>query len=359
MSQQEIIDNLLVQDDHPLLGTVIAVQANFYLVQLPVTAIKPELLCTRRTRLKKIGQNVMVGDQVIIDEPDWQGGRGAIAQVLPRQTELNRPQIANVNQILLVFALVDPVLEPITLSRFLVKAESTGLDICLCLNKADLVDPNVLQYWGDRLEKWGYQPTFISVFTGLGLIDQQLQTKLQDKITVMAGPSGVGKSSLINYLIPDLNLRVGEVSGKLAKGRHTTRHTELFKLPAGGLLADTPGFNQPDLSATPEDLALLFPEIQAKLLNAQCQFSDCSHRDEPNCVVQGDWERYAYYLTFLQEAIARQEILQKQGDSESTLKSISKAGGQQQLEPKLASKKYRRTSRRVENQRLQDWQNED
>lgn len=357
MREEQITDDLPGLDDHRLLGTVIAVQANFYLVQLPVTAVKQELLCTRRTRLKKIGQNVMVGDQVIIDQPDWQGGRGAIAQVLPRQTELDRPQIANVNQILLVFALADPVLEPVTLSRFLVKAESTGLDICLCLNKADLIANTELERWRDRLTKWGYQPIFISVATGLGLVDQQLPKKLQDKITVIAGPSGVGKSSLINYLIPDVNLRVGEVSGKLAKGRHTTRHTELFKLPAGGLLADTPGFNQPDLLAAPEDVALLFPEIQTKLLNTQCQFSDCSHRDEPNCAVQGDWERYPYYLTFLQEAIARQEILQKQGDGESTMKSISKAGGQQQLEPKLASKKYRRTSRRVENQRLQDWQN--
>lgn len=123
----------------PLLGTVLAVQANFYRVRLDRQASnyskclhidKPlELLCTRRTRLKKIGVAVMVGDRVVIEEPDWAGGRGAIAEVLPRQTELDRPPIANANQILLVFALADPPLDPYQLTRFLIKAESTDLDI--------------------------------------------------------------------------------------------------------------------------------------------------------------------------------------------------------------------------------------
>ncbi|WP_066374942.1 small ribosomal subunit biogenesis GTPase RsgA [Anabaena sp. CA = ATCC 33047] len=355
-----------------LLGTVLAVQANFYRVQLDqgegeIGEMRemrelnhphlphpphPLLLCTRRTRLKKIGQQVMVGDRVLVEEPDWSGGRGAIAEVLPRQTELDRPPIANANQILLVFAVADPPLEPYQLSRFLIKAESTGLDVLLCLNKSDLVTPEEQQEIRHRLLVWGYQPLFISVQNQIN-IDQVAQ-HLENKITVVAGPSGVGKSSLINALIPDVNLRVGEVSGKLARGRHTTRHVELFELPSGGLLADTPGFNQPDLDCSPEELVHYFPEVRKRLTDARCRFNDCLHRDEPDCAVRGDWERYEHYLVFLEEAIARQTQLQQQADPESTLKRKTKGKGQSQYEPKLESKKYRRTSRRTQVQALQD-----
>ncbi len=345
----------------PLLGTVIAVQANYYRVrldiqhsgELPLASLAASaLLCTRRSRLKKIGQQVMVGDRVEIEEPDWSGGRGAIANVLPRQSELDRPPVANAQQILLVFALEEPGLEPYQMSRFLIKAESTGLDVCLCLNKSDLLTPQQLNQWRDRLNNWGYQPVFTSVRTGTSVYETSCQ--LNQKITIIAGPSGVGKSSLINTLIPTLNLRVGAVSGKLSRGRHTTRHVELFELPTGGLLADTPGFNQPDIDCSPEELVYYFPEARQRLVVANCFFSDCLHRDEPNCAVRGDWERYEHYLDFLEEVIARQEHLNQQADPESSLKLKTKGKGESQYEPKLESKKYRRSSRRTQQQALQE-----
>lgn len=354
-----------------VMGMVVAVQANFYLVKLEFSYhslekkatenLADSLLCTRRSRLKKIGQKVMVGDRVVVEEPDWAGGRGAIAEVLPRHSQLSRPPIANVDRILLVFALAEPELAPIALSRFLVKAESTGLEVCLCLNKCDLVTSEELERWRDRISVWGYEPLFISVIASIGLdfeaIDgdeNNLYKKLQNKITVVSGPSGVGKSSLINALVPEASLRVSAVSGKLARGRHTTRHVELFELPTGGLLADSPGFNQPQLECDPQELALLFPEARERLASGGCQFSDCLHRQEPNCVVRGEWERYEHYLILLDEAIARQEALQQQPDAESSLKSKAKAGGKRKLEPKLDRGKYRRSSRRLEHQQLQD-----
>ncbi|MEA5514939.1 small ribosomal subunit biogenesis GTPase RsgA [Nodularia sp. UHCC 0506] len=348
-----------------LLGTVLAVQANFYRVQLDVEDKEdfsplphpPILLCTRRTRLKKIGQQVMVGDRVIVSEPDWSGGRGAVSDVLSRESLLDRPAIANVDQILLAFAVTDPPLEPYQLSRFLVKAESTDVDdVLLCLNKSDLVSLQVQQEISDRLLGWGYKPLFISVQNSINI--DVLLKYINNKITVIAGPSGVGKSSLINLLIPNVNLRVGEVSGKLARGRHTTRHTELFELPGGGLLADTPGFNQPDLDCSPEELIYYFPEARERLAVANCRFSDCLHRDEPDCVVRGDWERYEHYLEFLDQAIARQTQLHQQADPESTMKIKSKGKGKQQYEPKLESKKYRRVSRKTQLQELEQLYNE-
>lgn len=347
----KVLDDGQLQDDSGLLsGIVLAVQANFYFVRFDSPAAEKDfLLCTRRSRLKKIGQRVMVGDRVLVEEPDWQGERGAISQVFARSSELDRPPIANVDQILLVFALAAPSIEPYQLSRFLVKAESTGLEVCLCLSKSDLVSIEERQDWQKRLESWGYEPIFISVRKKLGLLE--LQEHLNHKITVVSGPSGVGKSSLINQVIPSVDLRVNSVSGKLEKGRHTTRHVELFELPTGGLLADTPGFNQPDLDCAPQDLADYFPEARARLADDRCQFSDCLHRDEPGCVVRGDWERYEHYLEFLQEALDRQTFLKQQSDPDEVLKVKTKGKGTQ-YEPRLEMKKYRRESRRTRQQSL-------
>ncbi|MBE9042945.1 small ribosomal subunit biogenesis GTPase RsgA [Pleurocapsales cyanobacterium LEGE 10410] len=355
-----------LNNDRSIWGTVVAVQANFYQVKLESTTTHkfgtPSsldnferakfLLCTRRTRLKKIGQRVMVGDRVLVVEPDWQDDRGAIAEVLPRATELERPPVANAERILLVFAVEEPTLDPWQLSRFLVKAESAALELCLCLNKCDLITAAQRQQWQQRLEQWGYRASYISVEQRSG-IDELLQ-RLEGKISVVAGPSGVGKSSLIDALIPSISLRVAEVSGKLQRGRHTTRHVELFELPGGGLLADSPGFNQPNLDFVPAELAQYFPEARARLKTSSCQFSDCLHRDEPNCVVRGDWERYEHYLDFLDRAIAYQEALQQQPDQEDQVKLMVKRSGKSQYEPKLQTKKYRRISRKTRQQNLQD-----
>lgn len=333
-------------------GTVIAVQANYYVVRLD-HQIQTPLLCTRRSRLKKIGQTIMVGDRVGVEEVDLTTLQGAIAEVQPRKTEFPRPPVANAEQILLVFSLAEPPLEVWQLSRFLVKAESTELSLGLCLNKQDLVTEQELQQWRSRLEAWGYAPIFISVAQNQGL--DQLQQTLANKITLMAGPSGVGKSSLINHLIPGESQRVKTVSGKLQKGRHTTRHVQLFELPQGGLLADTPGFNQPDLLVTARELIRYFPEVKTAIAANACQFQDCLHREEPGCHVRGHWERYEHYLKFLEESQQQELQLHHRPDQESNLKLKMNASGLESYEPKLATKKYRRHSRRLNHQNLHEF----
>ena len=341
----------------PLVGVVIAVQANFCQVQIdrdtPTVGGKL-ILCTRRARLQKIGVSAIVGDRVTISEIDWQGLKGVVTDVFLRHSLLDRPPVANADRILLVFALAEPALDPFLLSKFLVKAESTGLQVSLCLNKSDLVSPAEKQDWCDRLGEWGYQPIVISVENGMGV--QELQVELDRQITIFAGHSGVGKSSLTNALIPDSNIRVATVSGKLSRGRHTTRHVQLFTMPTGGLIADTPGFNQPDLTCTPTELSQYFPEIRQRLATAHCQFSDCTHRDEPNCVVRGEWERYPHYLEFLADSIAWEQQLQSQPKLENSLKQKS-GTGKKQFEPKLDSK-YRQISRHTIIQALDELSDE-
>ncbi|MBE7380266.1 MAG: small ribosomal subunit biogenesis GTPase RsgA [Leptolyngbya sp. SIO1E4] len=346
-----------IPTDGALWGTVVSVQANYYWVRLEPQegqTLLPRftLLCTRRARLKKVGQRVMVGDSVLVEEPDWEGNRGAIAAVKPRQTQLDRPPIANANQILLVFALAEPDLEPYQLTRFLVKAELTGLDVCVCLNKRDLVNTERQAAWQARLSAWGYPPIMISVWHDESIAP--LTEALCDRITVVSGPSGVGKSSLINKLIPAMDLRISAVSGKLGRGRHTTRHVELFELPQGGLLADTPGFNQPDINCTPEALGHCFREIRDRLQNAQCQFTDCLHRGEPGCAVQSDWERYPTYLELLEECIGQTQDLNDSPNPDEVFKVKVTEAGQVQHEPRLQAKKYRRISRRSRKQTLQE-----
>jgi ribosome biogenesis GTPase / thiamine phosphate phosphatase len=336
----------------PLIGTVIAVQANFYRVQvLPAKATVPMvLLCTCRNLLVKMGVKIMVGDRAIVVEPDWDNQCGTISEILPRTQEFDRPPVANADRILLVFALAEPTLDPYLLSKFLVKAESSGVGVSICLSKSDLVTTSELTAWRSRLAAWGYQTYPISTQTGDGIAE--LKSHLIDKITILTGNSGVGKSSLINTLIPDLDLRVAKVSGKLQRGRHTTRHVELFPLPDGGWIADTPGFNQPDLTCNPVELARCFPEIRARSNIAHCQFGDCLHRDEPNCAVRGDWERYADYLDFLTGAIEYTERLLDRPNPEANFKTKHRQG-KQAIEPKLSTKKYRQLSRRSQHQYLE------
>ncbi|NJK40924.1 MAG: small ribosomal subunit biogenesis GTPase RsgA [Acaryochloridaceae cyanobacterium SU_2_1] len=342
----------------PWTGIVLSVQANFYLVRLDRSIELQEqplateqLLCTRRSRLKKLGQQVMVGDRVEIAEPDWLGQRGAITQVLPRHSQIDRPPIANINQILLMFALAEPLLDPQQLTRFLVTAEQAQLQLVLCLNKRDLLGYRAQKYWRDRIQAWGYQPILISLETGVGLT--LLERQLRHRLTVVSGLSGVGKSSLINHFLPERQVSVGPVSQRWGQGRHTTRHIELFELPQGGLLADTPGFHQPSLTCLPTALGNCFPEIRHRLSQGHCQFKDCLHLNEPNCAVRGEWERYPYYLNLLAEVTEQQAQAKDMATPESRTKRKTSHQGQTEYEPKLETKRYRRPSRRQLQQNLQ------
>lgn len=334
-------------------GLVVALQANFCRIALDAPGPRgvDQLLCTRRTRLGKSGLQICVGDRVEIDGIDWPSARGAVVNLEPRQTLLSRPAVANVSRVVVVVSLVEPALDPLQLCRFLVTAETTGVPVDVVLAKADLPAEPIVRAWQARLEAWGYHALAVSSRTGAGLDD--LRRRLaRPGIAVVCGPSGVGKSSLLNALLPDLALRVGSVSGRLQRGRHTTRHVELFPLIAAdqsaavALLADSPGFNRPELPADPQALAGCFPELRRRLALESCRFSNCRHQGDPGCAIGTDWDRYSLYGQCLQEV--EQAWAQAQRSRSEIAGLRRRAGG---LEPRL-DPGLRRCSRRRSRQQL-------
>ena len=283
-------------------GIVVALQANYLEVELDQAPEQgpSRLLCTRRTRLSHRGEEVHVGDRVRVEAIDPVQARAVVSGVEPRSSWLTRPPVANVSLVVVALAVDQPAFDPDQASRFLLTAERTGLPVQLLLTKGDLVEEDQRSDLVERLMGWGYDAWVVSSQTGAGI--EELRQRLQDtELAVLCGPSGVGKSSVLNRLMPHLALRVGAVSGRLQRGRHTTRHVELFPIAPGARVADTPGFNRPDLPDDPSELGVLFPELRAQLSPWPCRFRNCLHRQEPGCGINRDWERFAFYKDALQE----------------------------------------------------------
>jgi ribosome biogenesis GTPase len=280
-------------------GVVIKAYGGFYYVRVG----KQLLECRLRGKFRLQKLNALPGDIVQIAETGL--GKGVVEAILPRKNELVRPLIANVEQVLLVFAGHDPEPDLALLDRLLILTEIQGLKPLVCFNKCDLLTPEELDVLMTVYKQTGYQVEIISARAAIGL--DNIRLALQHRISVIAGPSGAGKSTLLNSIEPGLSLKTGEVSARIGRGRHTTRHVELLPLSFGGLVADTPGFSSlflPEMRR--EDLAGYFPEFSAYL--GQCRFNGCLHDREPDCVVkealeQGNIarERYTNYLAFLAE----------------------------------------------------------
>jgi ribosome biogenesis GTPase len=253
-----------------------------------------------RGKLRKSKVRPAVGDFVDLSiDPE---GNTMIEKILPRRNALLRPVIANVDCAIIVFALKSPDPHLNLLDRFLVMSAVRGIDAIICLNKGDLVSDAATEEMAELYRNAGYQVLVTSAKSETGI--DELREVLRDRISVFAGPSGVGKSSLLNAVQEGLALRTGEVSEKTQRGKHTTRHTELLLLKTGGAVADTPGFSALDLaSLDSHDIQLGYPEMTE--LAGTCRFNDCLHRTEPGCAVRGgiDPIRYENYLLLLDETM--------------------------------------------------------
>lgn len=246
----------------------------------------------------------LVGDIVRI-RISTEDNSGYIEEIMDRNSELIRPPVANVTQVVVVASVKNPELNTWLVDKILVMAEEKNLNITICINKADL-DLQRSEELKCLYSNAGYTVILTSKITGLGI--EELRNKLKDNINVFAGPSGVGKSSLLNTLNPLFKLETGDVSRKTQRGKHTTRHVELLKLEKNTFILDTPGFSSFELDFIEDyrDLRHYFRDIEK--YNGKCGFNSCIHLNEPKCAVKdavGDGklsrERYENYLLILDE----------------------------------------------------------
>lgn len=257
-------------------------------------------------RLKNI--KPLVGDNVLIRLTEEDETSGYIEEIKERTNEIVRPPVANVEQLLIFFAVTNPEPSFLLLDKLLIAAEINNLKPVICFNKSDLASEELKAEYESIFINTDYKIIFTSKDDENSI--NELKNILKDKLSVFSGPSGVGKSSLMNAVQPDFNLVTGEISDKLKRGKHTTRHAEIYKLSFGGYVVDTPGFSSFELNGVGEfELKEYYPEI--KKYDSGCRFMDCLHKKEPDCVIKDAVEegkisriRYNNYIKLL-------EVIQK------------------------------------------------
>ena len=276
--------------------------AGFYYVDVEESGIYE---CKAKGIFRKEGQKPLVGDLVEIEILDEAEKTGNMTRILPRKNELIRPAVSNIDLALLIFEAVSPKPNFNLLDRFLIMMEYQKVPVTICFNKCDLLTGEELHAFSDVYEQCGYPVVYTSAREQRG-IDVLLE-RLEGKVTSVAGPSGVGKSSLINCLQPERQMETGAISRKIERGRHTTRHSEIIPIKEQTYIMDTPGFSTLDIPGLEkEDLWWYYPEFEEYEPN--CRFKGCSHIGEPDCGVKEAVEagkisrlRYENYRQLYQE----------------------------------------------------------
>lgn len=333
-----------------MLGQIFKIHSDFYYVD----TLEGVYECKIREVLKKRKDKIFVGDFVELEQINEDSKQAFVTKVLPRKTFIPRPKVANINQVIIVSAIKEPDLDFEQLNRYLCFCEYYDLHPVLCFNKNDLEgEEEIIEKIKSVYEPLNYDILFTSALEGNGI--EEFKKLLKDKITVLCGSSGVGKSSLINAIRPDLKIKTKEVSEKTERGTHTTRHCEIITLENDSKIVDTPGFSQLRFDfLMPADVGLLFREIvRIQEDNGACKFSDCLHEKETGCQILDhrekiDETRYKSYLQFVKEAKDYKKQVTYSG---TKTESKSKFVHNKQV-TKISSKK-RRTSRRKSNQDIE------
>ena len=261
--------------------------------------------CKAKGIFRKDGIKPLVGDNVIFEILDEEKRLGNINEILPRSSEIVRPAVANVDQALIIFAIQKPDPNFNLLDRFIIQMSQKGLPCIICFNKQDIADKGEKEQIAKAYEASGCKVLFSSVLTQEGL--QEIREVLKSKTTTVAGPSGVGKSSLINHLQSGISMETGEISVKIDRGKHTTRHSQMIAIDEDTYILDTPGFSSLNLfDIEKEELKDYYAEFEE--YECECRYLDCVHNNEPSCGVKNAVKegkissiRYENYLMLLEE----------------------------------------------------------
>lgn len=283
-------------------GKIIKGIAGFYYVYVENKGIYE---CKAKGKFRNKSIKPLVGDNVMVDIIDEEKKKGNISEILERKNQLIRPAVANVDQAMIVFAVKKPNPNLNLLDRFLVMMEFQNIETIICFNKTDIGNDDYMNQLQTIYQKAGYKVMFASATEEQGV--DEIKKMLKGKSTVFAGPSGVGKSSMLNALTKDYKMETGAISEKIGRGKHTTRHSEIFNIDSNSYVFDTPGFSSLFVPGmTKEKLQYCFPEMPQ--YEPECRFTGCAHINEPDCGIKNALEqgkiareRYENYVLLYKE----------------------------------------------------------
>jgi ribosome biogenesis GTPase len=253
-------------------------------------------LCQVRKSINFKDQLIYVGDEVVIDNIDLKSKRAVITSLKKRKNLLARPSVANISNIYVIFSVEEPELNLAQVNRFLILAESMGVEVSLVLTKCDLISDKRRSFLVDKFRKWGYQAVTLNLQKSEHFNNLLAELKQKD-CSIFMGPSGVGKTTLLNMIIPGLQNNTAPVSNKIKRGKNTTRNVELFSLSSQSYIVDTPGFNMQAFKVNIKLLPNLYNEIYKQVNDEgiKCKFRNCLHLCDEGCNLDKSFERYSFY----------------------------------------------------------------
>ena len=260
-------------------------------------------LCKVRKSINFKNQLIYVGDEVVINNIELKSKRAVITSLKKRKNLLIRPSVANISNIYITFSVEEPELNLSQVNRFLISAESLGVEVSLVLTKCDLISEKKRLLLLDKFRSWGYQAIFLNLQKS-DCFENLLAELKQKTCSIFMGPSGVGKTTLLNMIIPGLKNNTAPVSHKIKRGKNTTRNVELFSLSNKSYIVDTPGFNMQPLEVDINLLPNLYPEINKQIIDEgiRCKFRNCLHLNDEGCNLNKSFERYSFYKQMIESS---------------------------------------------------------
>ena len=292
--------------DKKIKGLVIKKFSEFYLVEIKQNEnfeFNKKFLCKIRKSVNFRNQFVFVGDEVILNQIDLKSKRAIIESLVKRSNLLDRPSVANISNIYVICSVEEPKLNLSQVNKFLITAEQMGVEVLLVLTKCDLITEQKRLFLIDKFQKWGYQAITLNLNNQNNFKNFLIELK-KKKCSIFIGPSGVGKTTLLNRIIPGFNNTTASVSSKIKRGKNTTRNVELFSLSSKSYIVDTPGFNMQKLEIDTRELSNLYPEISKQVIDQgiKCKFRNCLHINDEGCNLNKNFERYTFYKEMIESS---------------------------------------------------------